>query len=189
MLAQMGYAGLGQIRTFTKDCLWGNLKFKEIEIEFLTFWDIILGTQFIKIWFLSNFAPHHLSYRNFLNICCRRKIQKPTERSFCQLSHAISISFNRWLVISVSEKNRQPKAGWNPGSDYLWWWMVCGSKLFLWWSQRSLIHVIIPIQSVMAPVDGPRLSWMDNMNYCYSNIMEKYRHINDNFDANAVDMQ
>ena len=89
MSARPGFAGLDQVITITKGCFWGNFKIKEIKIDFLTFWDIILGTQLIKVWFLANLATHHLSYRNFLNIC-RRK----TDRYLYRRKKTIT---ERWL--------------------------------------------------------------------------------------------
>ena len=104
--ARPGYAGLWQVLSVTKDCFWGNLEIKEIKIDFFGILRHHIRNKFIQVWFLANFAPCHLSYRNFLNICRRKKIKKPTERSFCQFSHAIFIGFNRWLVIFIGGKNR-----------------------------------------------------------------------------------
>ena len=102
-LARPGYAGLWQVLPITKDCFWGNFENKVIKNQFSDMMRHHIRNQSLVS---SNLIPHNLSYCNFLNICRRKKIQKPTERSFCQFFNAIFIGFNRWLVIFCGWKYR-----------------------------------------------------------------------------------
>ena len=80
--ARPGYAGLWQVLSVTKDCFWGNLEIKEIKIDFFGILRHHIRNKFIQVWFLANLAPHHLSYRNFLNTCRRKKNKKTYRKVF-----------------------------------------------------------------------------------------------------------
>ena len=52
----------------------GIWKLKRLKLIFFGILRHHIRNKFIQVWFLANLAPHHLSYRNFLNICRRKKI-------------------------------------------------------------------------------------------------------------------